>query len=212
MSADPALSPPGSSTGLDPLRLVICPACGYSLEGLPSEGVCPECGGGYDQSAIILHGWALGSHANLSNLSPPRAVVTVVASAFFILLLLARSRQSASPVLLVVVAGWLGVMAVMLWRRFTATAPGLVRVRLSASGCAQNDQPGSSPDPIPLAWRAVGGVLLEQTHPGRYWLRIKERRAWWQRGYAPVDAEVKLEPEQAVRLREWIDTQLRQWS
>ena len=40
----------------DPLRLSHCPGCGYALEGLAPEGVCPECGAPYDQSEIVLHG------------------------------------------------------------------------------------------------------------------------------------------------------------
>jgi uncharacterized OB-fold protein len=44
----------------DPLRLQKCPKCGYALEGLAPEGVCPECGASYDQSEVVLHGYGAG--------------------------------------------------------------------------------------------------------------------------------------------------------
>jgi|GEM_PF-6800655 len=41
----------------DPLRLRQCPNCGYSLEGLPASGACPECGSKYSEDEIVLYGW-----------------------------------------------------------------------------------------------------------------------------------------------------------
>jgi Double zinc ribbon len=34
---------------------VPCPKCGYPLGGLPLEGVCPECGGGYRKVDIVRY-------------------------------------------------------------------------------------------------------------------------------------------------------------
>jgi hypothetical protein len=44
------------------LRLKICPGCDYSLEQLPAEGVCPECGRPYDQRVAILCGLGRGNY------------------------------------------------------------------------------------------------------------------------------------------------------
>jgi hypothetical protein len=41
-------------------RLKACPGCDYSLETLPAEGTCPECGRRYDQRFVVLTGQGRG--------------------------------------------------------------------------------------------------------------------------------------------------------
>jgi hypothetical protein len=110
------------------------------------------------------------------------------------------------------VAGWLVMAVFMLWRRWSAMGPGLVRVRLDASGCLQNDDPAATSDPVSLSWRVIGEVLLQETRGGNFRLTLKERRSRWRREYAAVDAEVRLTPKQAEFLRLWIDTCMRRAS
>ena len=39
----------------DPLKMDQCPRCGYSLQGLHEEGLCPECGIPYRRYEIVLY-------------------------------------------------------------------------------------------------------------------------------------------------------------
>ena len=56
---------PDSASSLTSLTLARCGQCGYWLQGLPTAGVCPECGTAYDGSGIFLLGWGRGAHANI---------------------------------------------------------------------------------------------------------------------------------------------------
>jgi hypothetical protein len=33
----------------------LCPACGYSLRGLPTDGVCPECSAAYTPQSVLRY-------------------------------------------------------------------------------------------------------------------------------------------------------------
>ena len=60
-SAAPAGSPDPSSTGVPAESDVLCESCGYTLNGLPADGRCPECGADVAASTVdagrVLPAW-----------------------------------------------------------------------------------------------------------------------------------------------------------
>src|SRR5579859_3895778 len=51
-----------------------CGQCGYRLEGLPEEGLCPECGSAYQPDDIVIAGWGSGAKETAWNAPPERAI------------------------------------------------------------------------------------------------------------------------------------------
>ena len=143
----------------DELQVVLCPECGYSLEGLPTEGTCPECGGAYDQRAIILHGWGCGSHADLGNAAPARLGMIGFSAACGVFgATQIRYRFAwATPIAVWAAGATLIEGVLLLWQRLANRRPGLVQVRLDAHGCAQTD--GSIDPSTPAILRRAWHLL-----------------------------------------------------
>ena len=128
--------------GESQIRLEHCPQCGYSLEGLPSEGNCPECGRGYDQSIVVLYGWGCGEHANLGTSRLSRQVWQFIWVGLFLGCFYFQFRLGGwyQNIWNMAFLGWIAIGTI----RFVAMRaenhfPGLVQVRLDASGCMQRD-------------------------------------------------------------------------
>jgi hypothetical protein len=189
-----------------PLRLGICPGCGYVLNGLPDEGLCPECGREYDQRTVVLYGWSRGLHANVTTSS---ARVALGLWAMSSIGLIGQVFNPTMPRGLVVgmTAFWLGTSAWTLWmRQSDRDTPGRIQVHLSDGGCVQlNHPPKPATDVVP--WGRIDDVMFGELAPGRYRLRLRCRGSFWkldQLTNNPVDAEVQCTFEQADALRERI--------
>lgn len=195
-----------ATTSLDRLRPGECPSCGYALEGLAPEGRCPECGGRYNQFAVVLHGYAAGRFADVATARPWRAAG--IAGAYVVVLIwvyqkTAHGRDSFPIYCILAAAAWL---AWMLWKRWTRDMPGQVQVRVSAYGArlVKNPMPGEPQTGTVTPWRDVGDVSLDATGQGLIRFRLLRRESLWWSPDVALDAELRCTPEQAASLRERI--------
>jgi hypothetical protein len=79
------MASPGTEPSLpsDPLQLDHCPGCGYPLQALHREGLCPECGLPYRRYEIVLYGRPSGSAGSarwVRQFVVPTALAGVVAA------------------------------------------------------------------------------------------------------------------------------------
>lgn len=187
------------------LRLDVCPGCAYQLEGLPPEGVCPECGRAYDQKTVILYGWAAGSKADPGNARPWHAAALLALPLAYCVARGVRAWGKGQSFRVVFFAALVVAIAWGLWRRFTSFEPGLAQVRLSDAGCVQADTTKEADEATPTPWVKVEQVKLERAGEGAWRLRLAGKASRWGGGNAYVDAEVNCTDARAAALRERID-------
>ena len=145
-------------------RLERCPQCGYELQGSPPTGICPECGGLYDCSRIVLHGYARRPFARICNMSVSHLFVQIPLSLLpvgFIYYSVFGTgfygNNIASSIALVACGVWPAQLLLELLVRSTNGRPWLVRIDFTPRGMCQIDDfdPHASPYVVLSFARAI---------------------------------------------------------
>jgi hypothetical protein len=124
----------------DPVTLTtlagLCPECEYALTGLPPRGRCPECGREYDQSIIVLRGWASGELATGLG-GRRRDAVPLAVSLIVLISIMASYHRIMTPELyLLLITAMLPLFRIVL-EQLLVDRQEPVRVRLTAFGFDQ---------------------------------------------------------------------------
>ena len=181
----------------DPLRLSHCPGCGYALEGLPPEGVCPECGGHYRPGVIVLHGFGKGVATGRAKEVVTAVVVYAAVVAFIVADSSRRGRFELTnmlyPGVLVAWTAW------ALWKRWRSDMPGLVQVWLGPEGARQVNNPtaGTIKHRRVTPWEQIKEVRIDSFNDETAKVQMTGPTTFW-RGKQTMYAEVACDPQRAA--------------
>lgn len=118
------------------LCLTNCPACDYSLESLPPQGRCPECGRCYDQTVVVLTGRGRGRFDTLAG-GTWRSIVSFIVIAACLVFIGSKLRIDTGLGSFAYIIALLGLAVLHLGARVLSPRTPRMQLWLSPEGVAQ---------------------------------------------------------------------------
>jgi hypothetical protein len=149
----------------------VCIACGYSLQGLPTRGQCPECGAGYEDFQLVLYGVPRATHRPGLRRVIWAALITLCVIHLYTLIIQIVFRPMLALMTSVILGG--GVVAMLVTgprerrvtERFIVTKGGIARVAMKFDPAARRL------DTIFVVWGNADAVDVQRL--SLFWKRLR---------------------------------------
>lgn len=115
----------------------LCWACGYALNGLPENGVCPECGETYDVHSLRLAGIGRGAQAGETTARWSTVLMLCAVNAINIWFALPLGEHAATS--LWTIGFWTMTIGGLLWQRLAGGSDPIV-VIIGPDGYCQKER------------------------------------------------------------------------
>ena len=158
------------------IELTHCPACAYSLTGLPTDWRCPECGFEYDANTFVLEGISRGTSSMTSSrkwLWILLAIGGTLGPSFLIPLLF----EGFAPVALILCAAWVALLIYLLMTG-KRERRGLEQILFAAGGfgyCTSGADTATEGFSL-VRWADVDGIRIDRKGSRFHRLRINSFR------------------------------------
>jgi hypothetical protein len=183
-------------------RVIVCPQCGYSLEGLPERGICPECGFSYSPSIVVLYGHGQGGKKTWSG-GFKFAYIVYMAVILGIGFAMPFIRRPFAPFAQPVVVLLFAVGFALHRRQLRREMPAECQLRLTPDGFGERDGFGE----VEIhAWDPRYVIVMKRLRFGRrrWLLRIKAPTGRFVSNH-PIHFTFDADNETANRIRQHID-------